>query len=139
MKPVVLALAIFLFTIRPGLAADPVVGHQLFLSSCNMCHPGGENVLNPDKPLKGPIFIKRFPTDASIVALVRTGIPKTVMTPFTTQRLSDRQLADIIAYMRTLTPACPKDKPKAGAPVKSGKIQTKKGMSKDVGHKTGSH
>ena len=85
--------------------ADPVKGQALFASNCEFCHPAGGNSLNPQKSLKGADFVKHFPKDANIVATVRTGIPKTAMSPFTKERLSDEQLSDIIAYIRTLTPA----------------------------------
>jgi mono/diheme cytochrome c family protein len=115
-------------------AGDPKRGEQLFAASCSMCHPQGGNVLKPGKELKGENFLKQFPKDADIVCVIRKGVPKSVMQPFPKQSVSDEQVADIVAYIRSLTPAAAK--PSAGSkaaatgghssPVKNNHRQTQR-------------
>ncbi len=84
---------------------DPRAGEVAFKkATCVVCHPGGENRLNSRARLKGPDFAREFADDAKIVELVRKGSPRRGMPAFDRSKLSDRELADIIAYIRTLTP-----------------------------------
>jgi cytochrome c6 len=91
----------------PAYAGTNVHGEELFNGNCAMCHPHGGNVLAPKKTLKGDSFQKQFPKDSMIVAIIRKGIPNTVMSPFLKDRLSDEQVNEIVTYIRTLTPAPP--------------------------------
>jgi cytochrome c6 len=106
----------------PAFAATNAHGEELFSSNCAMCHPGGGNVMNPSKALKGEAFAKQFSKDSLIASVVRKGIPNTVMSPFPKERLSDAQLAEIIAYIRCLTPA---PKGASSQPSKSAKPVSK--------------
>jgi len=84
---------------------DAVRGKKAFeKATCIFCHPGGGNSVNPKLPLKGPAFFTRFPDDKSIEHLVRHGTKDGGMPAFTTKQVSDADLKDIIAYIRTLTP-----------------------------------
>jgi len=84
---------------------DPQEGKRLFVKhTCESCHPGGGNAMQPNKPLKGAEFGKRYPRDEMITQVVRNGIPRTVMQGFSSSVLPDRDLSDIIAYIRSLTP-----------------------------------
>jgi mono/diheme cytochrome c family protein len=90
---------------NPAQAADPKRGAQLYKqNTCAMCHPAGDNLMCPTRPLKGAGFLKRFPTDAALAKLIRDGVPNTAMSGFDSERISDAELNDIIAYIRVLTP-----------------------------------
>jgi len=58
--------------------------------------------MSPTKPLRGAGFRNRFSTDGALASLIRTGVKGTSMDAFRKDRLSDDQLSDIIAYIRTL-------------------------------------
>jgi mono/diheme cytochrome c family protein len=116
---------ILLFSALPAFSAprkaDAKAGKQLFEAmNCSMCHPSGGNALNPKKPLRGEEFKKTF-SDADIALVVRKGVPGTAMDAFRKDRLSDEQLSDIIAYIRTLTPAQVPVPIKTAVPAGSGK------------------
>lgn len=90
-------------------AGDAKRGAEAFKkATCAGCHPGGGNVVNPKDPLKGPKFAKEFNTDAKIEKVIRSGIKGTPMPGFDKKRLSDKDLKDIIAYLRSLTPGSAK-------------------------------
>lgn len=89
--------------------------------NCSMCHPGGSNSVDPSKPLKGPGFQKKYPTDEHIAAIIRCGSTNGGMPAFRKDQLSDQQLVELIAFIRSLTPAT-KASPK---PVPS-KLKTSK-------------
>ena len=109
--------------LEPARAADAKRGAQLFKqNTCAMCHPGGANLMCPAKPLKGAGFLKRFPTNTALAELIREGVPNTAMSGFERERISDAELADIIAYIRALTPAGTKTAPTSQkAPPEKGK------------------
>ena len=85
---------------------DLVAGKKLFeRSSCAGCHPGGTNLLHPNQPLKGKGFQAKYKDDASIAKVVRSGVANSGMPAFSQARLSDPDLKQIIAYVRSLTPS----------------------------------
>lgn len=93
------------------LVADKVTperianGKQLFdRLTCSGCHPNGENSLHPYRPLKGPGFLERYKEDGQIERLIRTGVLKAGMPSFSKLRLSDSEMKDLVAYIRSLTP-----------------------------------
>ncbi len=82
---------------------------------CNQCHLGGNNLLEPGKPLKGATFAKKYPNDLQIAAVIRKGVAGTGMAANPPDLLSQDELSDIIAYIRSLTcstPAPQKKNPK---------------------------
>lgn len=82
------------------------LGMKLFRqNNCSMCHPGGENSLNPLKPIKGAGFLKKYPNDKQLADHIRCGSPGTGMPAFPKSQISDAEMRDIIAYIRSLTPA----------------------------------
>lgn len=88
-----------------GTAGDAKKGAKLFdKASCAGCHPGGGNAIDPQHPLKGAKFATAFKDDAKIESLVRAGVKGTAMPAFSKAKVSDSDLKDIIAYIRTLTP-----------------------------------
>lgn len=81
-------------------------GAELFdKNTCSQCHLNGSNMIEPTKPLKGAGFAKKYPKDEQIATIVRKGVPGTGMPSTGKDMLSDRELCDIIAYIRSLTPA----------------------------------
>jgi cytochrome c6 len=77
-------------------------GAQIFKANCAGCHPGGGNNIKPRAVLYGEHFAREFADDARIASVVRNGKPP--MPAFSTDQISDQDLADVIAYIRTLTP-----------------------------------
>ena len=78
--------------------SEPAIaqGEVVFNTFCHQCHPGGEAGLGPsfnDKPLPG--FLMRFQ--------IRNGLG--VMPAFKEQVISDDELDNLIAYIKTLRKA----------------------------------
>jgi mono/diheme cytochrome c family protein len=74
-----------------------------------MCHDAGGNMMDPAKPIKGIGFLSRYPSDELIAKRIREGSPNGVMPAFHKDQISDKELVDVIAYIRSLTPMmkCP--------------------------------
>jgi mono/diheme cytochrome c family protein len=68
------------------------------------CHRGGGNSVHPSRPLKGESFAKRYPNDEKIEKLIRKGVPGASMPAFGKDVISEEQMKDLIAYLRSLTP-----------------------------------
>ncbi|MBX9571292.1 MAG: c-type cytochrome [Candidatus Obscuribacterales bacterium] len=84
---------------------DPKRGVKIFSAmTCDICHLHGGNMQNPDRPIKGAAFQKRYPDDVSLGQLIRKGISDKGMPAFGRDRMSDQDLADVIAYVRSLSP-----------------------------------
>lgn len=89
------------------------VGHDAFLASCSACHgPQGQGLEGLGKPLVASDFITSK-SDSELLAFVKTGRP--IWDPDNTTgldmppkggnpALSDEQIQQIIAYIRTLHP-----------------------------------
>jgi mono/diheme cytochrome c family protein len=103
----------------PTLASPPVarasgdatVGKATFLKTCFGCHPNGNAAIGP--ALYGTAFSARYPDNAALEAVIRGG--RGGMPAFNSSQLTDDDLANIIAYVRSLA-AAPVAAP-AGAPV----------------------
>lgn len=68
-------------------------GEAVFMKQCHQCHPGGEAGLGPainNKPLPG--WLIRFQ--------VRHGLG--AMPAFSEKEISDRELNDVVAYLKAL-------------------------------------
>jgi mono/diheme cytochrome c family protein len=86
-------------------SGDVARGRKIFSAlNCEMCHPGGGNALEPTKPLKGAGFAKKYSSDNAIAMLIRNGSQNGGMPAFRRDQLTDQQLCDLIAYLRSLTP-----------------------------------
>lgn len=95
----------------PAPTGDAVAGEPLFVQSCSACHgPGGKGVPNLGKDMTTSAFIQGM-NDQDLLAFVKVGRP--VSDPANTTNvdmppkggnpaLTDEQLLDIIAYIRTL-------------------------------------
>jgi len=107
--------ALIVATVASGIALAPHVhaqgkpdathGKQAFeKATCVFCHAGGGNSVKPKRPLKGAAFVQRFPDDKSLENFIRHGTKDGGMPAFSVKQVSDADLKDIIAYIRTLTP-----------------------------------
>ncbi|MBI2862222.1 MAG: cytochrome c [Chloroflexi bacterium] len=92
---------------------NAAAGQAVFQTSCNACHPGGGQGVGP--ALQGPAFASKYPTDDAISKVVRQGMG--VMPAFSPDRLSDQQLADVIAYVRSLSSGTEAGPTKAPSPT----------------------
>lgn len=80
-------------------------GKKLFERlTCVGCHPNGENSLHPYRPLKGPGFRARYKEDGQIEKLIRSGVAKAGMPAFNKTQVNDRDMKDLIAFIRSMTP-----------------------------------
>jgi mono/diheme cytochrome c family protein len=130
-----LAAAVMLMLSTPAYAqkGNPAHGAEIFKrANCVMCHPGGNNALEPSKPIRGASFLKKYPTDELIAKRIREGSPNGTMPSFYKDQINDKELVDLIAYVRSLTPspasqAQPKQQPQhKQQPAKSAKPPAKK-------------
>lgn len=97
-------------TLAPG---DPVRGQELYAGTCMVCHgQAGEGVEGLGKPWVGSDFINSR-TDAEMLAFLIEGRPSdhpdnttgvAMMPRGGNPNLTDADLMDLIAYMRTLNP-----------------------------------
>ena len=71
-------------------------GEQIFIRSCNTCHPGGAKGLGPSLAK----IDEHFADDAALKAFIRKG--KGAMPAQGKEALNDRELASLIAYLRAL-------------------------------------
>ena len=80
----------------PLLDARARAGEKLFMRHCHMCHPHGGAGVGPalnDKPLP----------DAAIKLQIRTGaVGAGTMPPFPPDVLSDREIDQIIEYLKAI-------------------------------------
>lgn len=80
---------------------DPAKGKQLFeKQTCAVCHPGGGNTIDKSKTLKSAAFKKK--TDAQVAKIIRMGVKATSMPAFSKDKISDAQMKDLLAYIRSL-------------------------------------
>ena len=111
-----LVLLFVVLTSAPGFATakgDIKRGQKVFQAmQCAVCHEDGGNKLNPQRPLKGPLFTQRYPLgdNKELEKTIREGITNKGMPSFTRDKLSDQNLLDLMAYVRSLTPPAKKSK-----------------------------
>lgn len=73
-----------------------LTGEQIFIRSCNTCHPGGKLGL-------GPSILeinKKYPEDEMLKALIRKG--KGIMPAQPVNVINDIELSRLVAYLRNL-------------------------------------
>ena len=86
-----------------GSTGDPANGKAVFSkATCTACHYNGGNSLNPSKPIKGDAFTKKYPDDKSLENVIRTGVKGTSMQAFGKEKVTDAEMKDLIAYIRSL-------------------------------------
>ena len=84
-------------------------GKKLFERlTCVGCHPSGGNTLHPYRPLKGPGFLARYKEDGQIEKLIRTGVARAGMPAFSKTQVNDKEMKDLIAFIRSMTPSTKK-------------------------------
>jgi mono/diheme cytochrome c family protein len=76
-------------------AADPLIGEQLFASTCGFCHQDGGRVAG-----RGPKLAGTDRPDAYLLNRIRTG--KEGAMPAYGRAFSDGQLRSLLAYIRSL-------------------------------------
>lgn len=88
-------------------AGDVASGLAVYQANCTACHGSAGNGRGPAaialKPKPTDFTVAAWwvdKTDAQLVASVKSGRPGTSMTPFSA--LSDAELANVVAYLRTL-------------------------------------
>jgi len=87
---------IFGFSVK-STAADKD-GRELFQQHCAVCHPGGGNIINPNKTLDGETLAANgIVTAGDIVTTMRQ--PGPGMPPFDQSLLPDRDAESIAGYI----------------------------------------
>lgn len=79
-------------------AASQKAGEKLFMANCNVCHPGGGNIVNPAKTLhKKDRDAHNVKTAADIMKIMRH--PGPGMTTFDEKTISDKDAKEIAEYV----------------------------------------
>jgi mono/diheme cytochrome c family protein len=81
---------------RKDASSTDLTGQQIFMRSCNTCHPGG-------RPGMGPALDKigeHFPNDQQLKSFIRKG--KGSMPAQPPEILNDKELDNLIDYLRAL-------------------------------------
>ena len=73
-----------------------LTGEQIFIRSCNTCHPGGRAGMGPELDK----INQHFPNDEKLQAFIRSG--RGIMPAQARGSLNDQELANLIAYLRKL-------------------------------------
>ncbi len=87
----------------PAAPAPAVAGQRIFAANCSSCHPNGGNVIVANLPLKSS---KKLVDVATFTAFIRS--PKMPdgsagsMPSFPTDQVSDKQAADLYAYITSM-------------------------------------
>ncbi len=81
---------------REGQMTTDLSGQQIFVRSCNACHPGAKEGMGPalDK------LAEHFPTDDKLKKFIRQGVG--MMPPQTKDVLDDQELVNLVVYLRGL-------------------------------------
>lgn len=72
-------------------------GQQIFIRSCNSCHPGAKAGMGPALDKLG----EHFPTDDKLKKFIRQGVG--MMPPQPKEALDDDELDSLVQYLRGLT------------------------------------
>ncbi|MBX9722184.1 MAG: cytochrome c [Candidatus Obscuribacterales bacterium] len=90
--------------LRDASRSTNLTGEQIFVRSCNTCHPGGKKGMGPrlDK------VDADFPKDDSLKKFIRKG--KGIMPPQPQDSLDDDELSSLCVYVRTLSASLNEEK-----------------------------
>lgn len=77
---------------------NATAGAKVFAAKCNACHPNGNAGLGP--ALSGPAFTAKYPGDVPLREIIAKG--KGSMPPYPPASLSEADMQDLIAYLRSL-------------------------------------
>lgn len=91
-------------------AASLAAGQKLYTTHCAMCHgaTGAGDGVQASKYTPRPSNImdvewKHGPSDGEIFTVIRNGVPKTAMAPFS-KKITERQTWDVVNYIRSIGP-----------------------------------
>jgi len=82
---------------RQESGSTNLTGEQIFVRTCNTCHPGGQAGMGPTLENMG----KDFPDDAKLKAFIRHG--KGIMPSQPKDVLNDQEMDNLVGYLRGLT------------------------------------
>jgi len=82
---------------RQESGSSNLTGEQIFIRTCNTCHPGGQAGMGPT--LEN--MAKDFPNDAGLKAYIRHG--KGIMPGQPKDVLNEQEMDNLIGYLRGLT------------------------------------
>jgi mono/diheme cytochrome c family protein len=101
-----IALAAFApFSTAADDSAQLALGKKVFeRASCEGCHQNGNNVLHPNRPIKGAKFAARYKDDSVLEQVIRHGCPSAGMPPSGKHVINDKEMKALIAYIRSFTP-----------------------------------
>jgi len=82
---------------RDASLSPDLTGEQLFIRSCNTCHPGGKKGFGPSIEM----LPDKYPQDGPLKQLIRQG--KGIMPPQPKATMNDQELDNLVVYLRKLT------------------------------------
>lgn len=77
-------------------ASTDLSGEQVFIRSCNTCHPGGRKGFGPSLESVN----EHFPDDKKLKAFLREG--KGIMPPQPKSAINDKEMDNLVTYLRNL-------------------------------------
>lgn len=83
---------------RKDASSTDLTGQQIFMRSCNTCHPGGSKGMGPALDKLG----EHFPGDQQLKSFIRKG--KGLMPAQPPEILNDKELDNLTDYLRALKP-----------------------------------
>jgi cytochrome c2 len=84
-------------TMRAASLSADLTGEELFIRSCNTCHPGGKKGLGPSLDN----LSEHFPDDNALRLFIRKG--KGIMPGQPKETMNEQELNNLIDYLRKLT------------------------------------
>jgi mono/diheme cytochrome c family protein len=82
--------------LRESARSGNLTGEQLFVRTCNECHPGGKEGMGPSLE----DIDDKMPDDAAVKKLIRSG--KGMMPAQPKQVINDQEMDALIAYLRRM-------------------------------------
>jgi mono/diheme cytochrome c family protein len=87
-----------------GGAGDEVKGKAVFTkNNCFLCHPGGENTMDPAHPIKGAAFSQKYKDDLLLESTIRKGFAREGMPSFSKSAIDEQDMKNLIAFVRSLS------------------------------------
>ena len=82
---------------RAEASSTDLNGEQVFIRSCNTCHPQGKAGMGPSLE----VIPAKYADDQALIAFLRRG--KGMMPPQSKDVLNDQEMTNLIGYLRQLT------------------------------------